>query len=207
MIDVHIEFAHIYKDQPFSKEQIESIHLLKRTIDSLEREGKSFITSILIDDYHAKEAKWDDLDLLRNMEKRNAVPDYLFYEKSFMELANRLVEMIPNQNKRVEHFKKEGKDVVFFVDESSKFALQDIYADRVEPKCVTLSCAWILCKLGVFDFPAEGFLPICQSDAEPCRSALTILPKQFMLVEENVMRLMTALGKEREKQQVQYLFY
>lgn len=207
MIDIHIEYAHIYKDQPFSNEHIKSIHLLKRTLDRLKREGKSFVTSILIDDYHAAEAQWDDLDLLRNMEKRDAVPDYLFYEKSFVELANHITEMIPEQNKRVERFKKEEKDVVFFVDESSKFALQDIYVDRIEPKCVSLSCAWLMCKLGILDFPEEGVLPICQNDIEPTLNVLTILPKNYMLVEENVMRIMIALGKENEKERVQYLFY
>ncbi|MFF2532322.1 hypothetical protein ACFVS2_25770 [Brevibacillus sp. NPDC058079] len=206
MNDIHIEFAHIYKDQPFGQEQIKSVSIMMDMVRKLNEEGRSVLTTVLVDDYHLSSEPWSDDYLLEQIGGLGHTPDFIAYEGTFAELANEIIDDLPASVKVVEPFHRDQKEVLFYVSGECKFALKDIYKDREEIKCVTLSCAWMMAKLGLKPFPSNGLKRIRERDIES-KQIVSVLPKQYMKVEENVMKLLGVLGYDEEKERIHYNFY
>lgn len=207
MNDLHIEFSHIYQDEPFSNEHETSVLILKELLRNYQQNGQTVVTSILIDDYHSQEHVWSENELLDQVSSFGCQPDVLAFEGSFVKLASDLINELPEQFKRIEHFCKEKKCVVFFVDGQVKFSLLDQFAYEDVPKCVLLSCTWLLCKLGILPFPKDSFKRLNQEVDLSSRTILSILPESYRSVEENVYRLLLALGYENEIKRVQYIYF
>lgn len=207
MTDVHIEFAHIYQDQPFSQEQIDSIQILKKITKDLAQEGRSYQTSVLIDDYHIEQRLWEQEDLIEDMQLQGVKPDFLVSESSLYSLADKVVDLIPPQFKRSESFRKEGKTVTFYVNGDKKFALKDTYRDRIEMKCVSLSCAWMLMKLGVMKDEKCDITSLTGEGLTDSKGIIVVLDKKYMAIEENVLELLACLGYQGIIKSIQYVFH
>lgn len=207
MTDFHIEFGHIYKDQMFAQEQIESIHILKEITSELDKDGSSYQTSVLIDDYHIKRSLWEVPELIAEMKLRDVMPDIVVSEGALLQFAEDMIETIPSEYKRMESFRKEKKTVTFYVNGDKKFALKDTYADRVEMKCVSLSTVWMMCKLGIIPCGNQMVAPIiCGEGIKASDGVITILDKKYMSVESHVMELLDCLGYEEQKKAARYIF-
>lgn len=206
MNDVSVEFCHMYQDQPFGEEQQTSISLLKDVLQELEKKQKTYITSVLVDDFHVEQEKWELSSLLEHMKSYHITPDMIAMESKFTTIADHIISLIPERYKKIEYFRKEKKHVVFFCDEVHKFALKDIYEQEDVHKCVILSCAWLLCKLGTYTFPANS---ITYRDAACFQSheVISILEKKYEKVERHVLHLLSAIGLEKEREKIRYVFY
>ena len=206
MNDVSVEFCHIYQDQSFGEEQQRSISLLKDVLQELERKQKTYVTSVLVDDFHVEKEKWELTLLLENMKSHHIMPDMIAMESQFTTVAEGIISLIPEKYKRREYFRKEKKHVMFFCDEYHKFALKDSYEQEDVHKCVILSCAWLLCKLGHYAFPANS---ITYRDASCVQSheVISILDKKYEKVERQVLHLLSAIGLEKEREKINYVFY
>jgi hypothetical protein len=206
--DVHIEFSHIYGDQAFGIEQIQSIVIMNEMVKELRQEGKKVVTSILIDDYHAKYQLWSNSDeLMKQVRKHGETPDIIALESAFVNIANEIISQIPASFKRIESFRKEKKSVLFFNDGIRKFALKDIYQDRERHKCVMLSCAWLFCKLGLVNFPEGSLQTTREVSAFQSHGVISILDKRYEKVEQNVGKLLSVLVEEKNTDRVQYIYY
>lgn len=208
MNDVSVEFCHIYQDKRFGEEQKRSISLLKNILHELETKQKTYITSVLVDDFHVEKEKekWELSSLLEHMKSYHIMPDMIAMESKFTTVADHIISLIPERYKKREYFRKEKKHVMFFCDEYYKFALKDSYEQEDVHKCVILSCAWLLCKLGTYTFPANS---ITYHDA-PCvqsHEVISILDKKYEKVERHVLHLLSAIGLEKEREKINYVFY
>ncbi|WCF11608.1 hypothetical protein NDS46_30140 (plasmid) [Paenibacillus thiaminolyticus] len=207
MYDAHIEFSHIYRDKPFSQEQIDSILITKKLSDEFFRQGKTITTSVMIDDYHIQNSVWSNEYLFESLQRWGYLPDQIVSERSFLRLSQHIISLIPDELKSIETFKKEKKKVVFFEDGRCKFALKDVYGDREVVKCVALSCAWMLSKLGIFPFPENSFQTLTSKKLQSSNMIITVLDKKYMPLEDKVITLIECLGYGKEKKRIQYYFY
>jgi len=203
----HIEFAHIYNDKSFGEEQQTSIEILQEVTMRFHSENQPYVTSVLIDNFNVEQQKWEVNYLLEHTAKWGVIPDMVAFEGSFTEVAESIIEQIPSSFKKYEYFRKEKKHVLFFQNGTHKFALKDIYDDHVRHKCVILSTAWLLCKLGVKSYPKDSFLPLKENTAVQGNRIVSILDKKYEKVEQNVLRLLSSLGLEEEKKKIDYIFY
>lgn len=213
MTIVNIEFCHIYMDEWFSKEHITSIKLLKDTASKLREEGKDYYTTILVDDVNnTSSSKWRIEELLNTLSEFDVIPDFLALESKFSDLASKIVNDLPANLVSVQSFKKDNKQVFFYRElDGHLFALKDFIGNRDVMKCVTLSAAWLLCKLGIYRTPEGGVFSLngnlLHSNINSNIEILTILPCKYEYNEINVTKLISALGYRKELQRVNYIFY
>lgn len=207
MNDVIIEFSHIYSDKKFGYEQIKSVEILNQLTNQLKQSNKSFSTSVLIDDFHVNNEKWNIDYLIDNTEKFGNVPDFVAFEGSFSEIADKVIERIPNEYLKFEYFKKDKKHVLFFENEHKKFALKDIFSDKQVYKCVTFSTAWMLCRLGVYHFPKDSIHIINQNISIESSEVISILSKKYKKIEDNVLVLLSSMGYSNLIKKIQYIYY
>lgn len=100
MNDVSVEFCHIYQDQPFGVEQQRSISLLKDILHELETKQKTYITSVLVDDFHVEKEKWELASLLEQMKSYHIMPDMIAMESKFTTVADHIISLIPERYKK-----------------------------------------------------------------------------------------------------------
>jgi hypothetical protein len=198
MNDAHIEYSHIYKDEIFGKKQIDSIFILHKVLRKLKDENKKYITSILIDNVNILQSKWNIDYLIKNIKEYEVEPDIIAFEESFINIANEIIDRIPQKYK---------KDVLFFYDGQNKFALKDTYSNYEKHKCVILSCAWLLCKLGLIKYPINSLVIKNKELVLQSQSIISILQNEYKPVEENVMKIIFSMGLENQKDRIQYIFY
>ena len=118
----NIEFAHIYADERFGEEQIKSIKILKKITNKLTKEGKTFVTSILIDEFHPVVFKLDEDKMLSEFKKHDITVDFLGYESQLGTIADQLIKEIPADKLKMDHFHKPQKEVLILEKEKQKSA-------------------------------------------------------------------------------------
>ena len=109
-VDYNIEFAHIYSDQSeLTDEQIKSAEVTKKIIDSLKKNGKSFVLTLLVDEYHPKFHKLNFNRFLKKLETFGLPPTYIGYESKMVSAAKLLLKSIPHDMKTTSRFHPEIK--------------------------------------------------------------------------------------------------
>ena len=78
--DYNIEFAHIYADEEFGEEQAKSIDIVKTVISNLKKSNKSFVTSVLIDEFHPVVFKLNENEMVEEFRKYDVEVDFIGYE-------------------------------------------------------------------------------------------------------------------------------
>lgn len=202
MINAHIEFAHIYQDKLIGSEQINSIALLKE----LNLCQKNNIFSILVDDYNLKEKKWNNEYLIKKIKEQNIQLDFIFFESKFKNKVNEIINLLPNKNIKIEKFKKDKKEVIFYIKNNKKIALKTVFLSGKEKySCVSLSTSWKLSKLGYFSFPNDSYIKINNKNLKRDKT-ITILPLKYKEIEDNVCFLIKELDKNLLNN-VKYIYY
>ena len=169
----NIEFAHIYADDVFNQEHVESIKILNRIINA-QLNGHEYVTSVLIDEYNPnKEDMILDLDeFLNKITLAGANIDYVGFESGMVNLSDEVLSALDNKTKTkyIKYIKTKGKY-----------------------PCSLLATSWYLLRLGVLnnlhinDKMIKG-LKDNSIDEFSGNRVITIIPSKYKKVEETVIK-------------------
>lgn len=183
MLDYNIEFAHIYINEAFSNEQLNSIYEANRVTTRLIKRKEKFATVILIDNYNTVEKLLNTKDLVKKIEDIANFPlDFIVYEADLVEHKDFLLSKMDNKKKKSyqKYFNKNGRI-----------------------PCSFLCAIWYLKRL--------GFIPLGKIDFEPkkfvAREIINILPGKFQEVEKKAMEIIKASKFSESVNRIKYNFF
>lgn len=111
-VDYNIEYAHIYSDEVFNQEHIESLNVLELILRILKNDNKIYNLNLLIDEYHPDIKALDVDDFLSKLKFRGYYPDYLHLESDLhADVGNLLANLTNEKHIRdyERYFQKNGK--------------------------------------------------------------------------------------------------
>ena len=205
-LDYNIEFAHIYADEDFGDEQIKSIELLRGVISRLTKAKKTFVTSVLIDDFNPVIFKLNDAKVISIIKKYKVPFDFFAYESKFGEISDKLLREIPNSKLKLEHFHNPQKEVLFLHNKSDNIGLKEQRAFSYKHTCALLAAAWTLCRLGVYDLPKSSVKNLENKDFA-AKKLITILPKKYENSEKKVLDIIRATKFNKMADNIEYVFF
>jgi len=209
-VSYDIEFSHFGIGEKFSVEHLKSVAALKSLLILLKKSNTSFRTSILVDDYNFSFSHFEEVNpFLSEIQSLDAPISYIAKESYFCSLADALINSIPESQLVWEPFSRGTKKVLFLTSSSvSKIALKEVGMDgHNRYSCPTLSSVWLLCRLGVFEFPQEAVRLVGdRSLVKEATQAVAILPKKFELVEKKVSHIIRATPYSLCLNRVSYVF-
>lgn len=190
-VDYNIEFAHIYSDQKdLTNEQLESARLTKKIVDDLIKKNKTFVLTLLVDEYHPEFHKLNFNKFLKKLEKEGVPPTYIAYESRMVSAAKLLMKSIPDNFKKTAKFHpkievteritslicKDGREI--------KLETQGNIIHFSRYTCAILSCAWVLLRLGVIQAKnAIELTGLTQPKPFAGKEVINVLPKKYSSVE------------------------
>lgn len=141
------------------------------------------ITSILIDNYHFKHS----IELIPQAILNNI--DLIGYEKSFTNIAEQILNLIPTETQN---------NKVFLKNTNIILKKHDRYT------CPLLTSAWYLTRLGIFEYPKDTII----KKNEPTDELLNILNESFINNEKKVMTIIEYYNPEIIlNKKIKYIFY
>jgi hypothetical protein len=199
MNDFNIEFAHIYSDQDFGTEQAKSVTRLKKVIKELKRDGKSFVTVVLIDEYSPAVSTLDEKTFLEEMKKKGVSPDFVAYESNLCDLAENIIGLIL-KDKVVTH-KFRDKEVLILLKDGRKIGLKD---SSGKYSCSLLISAWILARFGVYKVQSLKNISTKEFSSD---NLITILPKKYKETEKKVLDILAETKHKDLIDKIKYEFF
>jgi len=196
MNDYNIEFAHIYADQTFGKEQIKSVKLLKNIIKKLVNEGKSFSTVILIDEFSPENNTLNEVEFLDKIRKNNVSIDFLAHESGLSEKLTKLLNGIDKKKLQTEG------NTIFISDKGKRIGLR--IKGRVT--CSALMAIWTLSRLGIESLSNKTIKPLTNKKFQG-RKLITILPKKYRETENKVLTILKNTKHRGITNKLEYVFF
>jgi len=206
MLDYNIEFAHIYADEPFGNEQFKSMELLKKVIAKLKKEGKTFVISILIDEFHPVVFKLDENEIIEEFKKQGIVVDFIGYESKLGSIADEIIKELPKSMLKLEHFNKPEKEVLLLKNHNGKIGLKEEFEFMYRHTCALLSASWSLCRLGEFKIPQDAIHNLTNKSFE-AKKLITILPEKYHPVEDKVIDIIKSTKFKNSVKNMEYEFF
>lgn len=151
VIDVSIEFSHIYADQVIGQEQIQGLSLLRREKLELAALGKRVSSVILLDDLHVARHYTGVEDVAKAMRGLGERVDAVVAESALRGAAKRFITQLPKKELFYEPFRRAAKRVIFARTSEGAVALGSITTRPFEPTCALLVATWNLARLGRID--------------------------------------------------------
>lgn len=111
--DLNVEFGHLYQDDMERGDLdvlLPNLDVTRQCLDSLERRGLSFTTSILVDDYSRKWNSRDVTPLLGFLKEHDLQPDYIAFESDLVVVAPAFLEKMKKR-----YVKELSGKVLFFL--------------------------------------------------------------------------------------------
>lgn len=183
--DYSIEFAHIYADEVFGDEQAKSIDIAKEVIESLKEQRRSFVTSILIDDYNPSELTLDEEEFLKWVRSFGIDIDFVGHEAGFAPISDALLTEIPKSKLKLEYFHGHQKNVLLLHGKHN-IGLKEYRGKLTKHTCSILSAAWTLCRLGIYKSPS-GSITSLSGKPFSANKIITILPEKYKEGENKVL--------------------
>ena len=196
-VDYNIEFAHVYSDDKFSLEQKTSSEILKKTIENLKKDNKTFVSVILIDDYLPSYSYLDLYDFLKSVKKTGFPPSYVAYESQLHPLAKKLIALIDEKNtleEKIEMKVKSDRDTILLnKGTTSSISLKDKYFAKINDYIETsvLIAAWYLIRLGIVIKP--GLIKETKYTKKlpfVGENIISIIPKKYKHVDESAKAIL-----------------
>lgn len=204
--DYNIEFAHIYADEEFGDEQLKSMELLKKVIAKLDTEGKTFVISILIDEFHPVVYKLDENKIIEEFKRQGVTVDFIGYESKLGSIADEMIKEVPQSMIKLEHFHKPEKEVLMLQESTHKFGLEEKFKFAYRHTCAMLSCSWSMCRLGIYRIPQDAIRSLTNKQFE-AKKLLTILPEKYRSVEDKVIEIVGATKFKGSVKNMEYEFF
>ena len=201
-VEYNIEFAHIYADQKFGNEQIRSIEILRDLINSLQKQGKSFVTTVLIDDYNPKKNNLDENAFVNKIKSLNIPLDFIAYESKLNQIGDKLIADLPRQLLRVE-----GKKNIFLEINNKSIKLRDSIGFQLKNTCTLLTASWLLCRLGIYKIPSDSINRLNKVGTFEANKIITILPEKYRKSESRALDIIKSLGKDDILKHIEYRLF
>jgi len=166
VVDYSIEYAHIYSDDKFGKEQVESIEKTKKIIKDLKKRKKTFSVVVLIDDYHPDKNNFDKEKFINNLKKAGLAPDYIAFESKLVDYKDDILNLLSYRNAK---------------------KLNKYLQKREKLSCSFLIAGWYLLRLGLLPFKNKTAENIAEEE-KPIRAKeiINVLDKKYAQSEDNV---------------------
>ena len=217
-VDYNIEYAHIFADMSrFTLEQEQSLEVIRELIKKLEKQKKTYVLNVLIDDYSPSYSYLDVGHFLFKLREKGFPPNYVGYESRLLSVAELILKLVPKENKEIKRIEKEvsiSKDVTFFLPprknfdeiglkEESYFKHEEWYDTSI------LIAAWYLFRLGVVNAP-DVIRRAVFTKSKPFigKEIINILPKKYKKgVEKKVKDLLKTTVFAPKIKNINYKFY
>jgi len=137
MIQISVEYAHIYTNQHISEEHQLSVDVLNEVCDSILTEGNSASLVVMVDDYSFPDPSFDYTMFVEWLDTQGFRPDLLFRESQLIPVCDEVLGLIENDK------------------------LKNQISDYIKAKkypCSLFIAAWYLLRLGRLEsqlFPGE----------------------------------------------------
>ena len=190
-VDYNIEFAHIYSDQPnLTDEQIKSAKVTKKLIKKITNDNKTFVLTLLVDEYHPEFHKLNFNKFLKKLSSLDVPPTYIAYESKMISAAKLLMKSIPHDMKKTMKFHPTitvNEKITYIVDKTGKKIKLKTKGNVVHFSrytCAILSTAWVLLRLGVIQAKnAVELTGMTQPKPFASKNIINVLPKKYEGVE------------------------
>ena len=208
MVDYNIEFAHIYADEKFSEMQSWSIEILKEEIDKLKKDWKTYVVTILVDDYHSINSYVNIEKLLEKIWSYWIDVDHIWFEWKLIDQADELIQEIPQDKIKVEIISSPMKEVFRLDHEWIKISLKEDHSESfiIRHTCALLSATWQLSRFWVFKLENYQYKQINNTPFE-AKNTLTILPQKYKPVEDNVQKIIASTKYRNFIPNMHYRFF
>jgi hypothetical protein len=191
-----IEFSHMYSDDHFNIEQIQSIIEVKKIIKTKELNPEDVTLTILIDDYNSTNNSFDQMKFKKLLTDEYGLEiDSLVFESTLIDLANHLLKKIDPNCIHSESFK--NKKVYFLSFNNEKISIKEMINGKEKLNCCLLAAAWILYRFG---YSTE--LNSIQN-----YNLITILPKKYQSNEEKALNILKACNFDELTNKIFYHFF
>jgi hypothetical protein len=183
-----IEYAHIYTNQCFSGEHIESIRRLQQYESSIDRRNVVIRRIILLDDYSPAKAPDKEMTetFLLELAKYDALPDLILAESALVPYCQDVVSMIGD--------KRLKRRLVRYIESRGKFP------------CSLFIAAWYLLRLGAFGKPTLLCL-LGQTEDLFTDRLMTILPNKFESPETEALEIIKSTESSELLRLIQHQFF
>lgn len=182
MIDYNIEFCHIYADEAFGTEHEKSVTMLLKFMDELKSQDKTFVTTLMIDDYNPDVNTLNTVRLIKQISELGADCDFVVRESQLTTLA---------------------KDLLSEVSGKVKMEYQRYISKNKKYPCSFLLSVWHLMRLG---FIHSSDLHFCGDDFCGNRT-MTILPSRFKCVEEKSHKIIHSTKYQSAINKIEYRYF
>lgn len=203
-LSYNIEFAHIYADERFDKEQIRSVERLHKFTSGLQR--NSWVCTILIDDFYPTVSLLTEDELMSECERWGARPDFIGYESKFTTIADLLIDRLPKPVLKMRYFDQPESEVLVLSSGNASIDLRKKSENGVRHTCALLSASWLLCRLGVYKAPRDAIRSFKRKSFES-ELAYTILPSKYQPVEQKAKEIIKAAGFSNKIPFVEHEFF
>lgn len=178
--DYNIEYAHIYTSEKFGLQHKKSIEILKDTIKKLKRLKKSYVLSLLIDDYNPSNPILNIKEFLADLKKFDANPDFICFESKLVRDYEVLLKEIEGPLR---------KEYIKYIGKHKKIP------------CSFLIAVWHLKRLGLLRISKEelNYLGRNPQKTFVAKKVITILPRKYQKLE---MRGLEIIASTRFKKYI-----
>jgi hypothetical protein len=167
-VDYNIEYAHIYSDEVFGQEHIESLSVLELILRIIRNDNKSHNLNLLIDEYHPEAKDLDVDDFLNKLKYRGYYPQFLHLESGLHNDIELLLSSLTSEK---------------HIDDYHKY-----YEKNGKSPCSYLVAVWYLKRLGVV--PHEKFEKLTDEEIHfPGHKIINILDRKYKKGEDKALEL------------------
>lgn len=183
-VDYNIEFAHIYVNEDFNREHFEAAIRTKQATKNIVQLGKSYVLTVLIDDYNPSDEILDTQVFLQKLESLKVKPDYVIYESKLVYFQDLLLDRMNGKiKKKYENY---------------------INKQRKCP-CSFLVAVWHLLRLGVFS--EEKIISNKQDKPFSAKRTITILPRRYESVERKAISIINSTAFCEHIKNIEHIFF
>jgi hypothetical protein len=188
LVDVSVEFAHVYGDETFGPEHLAGLLETKRLRRNLDSAGQTSSLVVLIDDYNPGTVSLDPEGFAGTLMRHGAAPDHLVLESSLAETAMFLLDCVDGRERR---------------------GLRRYIESRGRIPCALLLAAWHLVRLGAMPLPLEADKTRAVFTDMPlvAKESLTVLPARFADVEKRALEIIESTPFHQVRPRISHHFF
>lgn len=184
-VDYSIEYAHVYSNESFNGEHMESIKVLEKVLEIIKNENKTYNLNLLIDEYHPDGNGLDIPDFINTLKSQNYLPDFVYLESKLHDDIKILLDSFTN--------KKHLKTYNYYYRKSGK------------SPCSFLIASWYLKRLGAI--PINGVDIINNKKPFIGMKVVNILDKKYQKSENKALELIRCSRFSEYLHQIIYYYY
>jgi len=183
-VDYNIEFAHIYVNESMTNEHYTAVALVQKKIQELKSTGKSYVTSILIDDYNPSESILNVKKFLKELKSIGVNPDYIVMESSLASYKEIALDEMNGKIKRM---------YLKYLSNNEKCP------------CSFLVSIWHLLRLGALD--STKIISATSRKPFQAEGLITILPERYRSVEKRALDIIKSTKFAPLASKTNYLYF